>query len=54
MLQGMTTTSPPAYAVQPGDFVLVHAAAGGVGQWLVRVCSLAGATVIATAGSGKS
>ena len=53
MLQGMTahylTTS--TYAVQPGDFVLVHAAAGGVGQWLVQVCSLAGATVIATAGS---
>lgn len=53
MLQGMTahylTTS--TYAVQPGDAVLVHAAAGGVGQWLVQVCTAAGASVIATAGS---
>ena len=53
MLQGMTahflTTS--TYAVQPGDAVLVHAAAGGVGQWLVQLCVAAGATVIATAGS---
>ena len=55
MLQGMTahylTTS--TYAVQPGDAVLVHAAAGGVGQWLVQVCTAAGATVIATAGSAE-
>jgi NADPH2:quinone reductase len=53
MLQGMTahylTTS--TYAVRPGDAVLVHAAAGGVGQWLVQVCAAAGATVVATAGS---
>ncbi len=55
MLQGMTahylTTS--TYAVQPGDAVLVHAAAGGVGQWLVQVCTAAGARVIATAGSAE-
>jgi len=53
MLQGMTahflTTS--AYAVRPSDSVLVHAAAGGVGQWLVQLCAGLGATVIATAGS---
>lgn len=52
MLQGMTahylTTS--TYAVQPGDSVLVHAAAGGVGQWLVQVCSAWCENVI-TAGS---
>jgi len=53
MLQGMTahflTTS--TYAVRPGETVLVHAAAGGVGQWLVQLCVAAGASVVATAGS---
>ena len=53
MLQGMTAHAlvNSAYAVQPGDAVLVHAAAGGVGQWLVQLCAAKGATVIATAGS---
>lgn len=37
--------------VQPGDVVLVHAAAGGVGQILSRWASALGATVIGTAGS---
>jgi NADPH2:quinone reductase len=53
MLQGMTahflTTS--TYAVTEGSSVLVHAAAGGVGQWLVQICAARGATVIATAGT---
>ncbi|MGO4395153.1 quinone oxidoreductase [Variovorax sp. M-6] len=39
------------YAVQPGDVVLVHAAAGGVGQILSGWASALGATVIGTAGS---
>ncbi len=53
MLQGMTAhfLVNSTYAVQPGDAVLVHAAAGGVGQWLVQLCAAKGATVIATAGS---
>lgn len=53
MLQGMTAhyLVTSTYAVQPGDAVLVHAAAGGVGQWLVQWCAAKGATVIATAGS---
>lgn len=53
MLQGMTAhyLVHSTYAVQPGDAVLVHAAAGGVGQWLVQWCAAKGATVIATAGS---
>lgn len=38
-------------AVQPGDVVLVHAAAGGVGQILSRWASALGATVSGTAGS---
>lgn len=53
MLQGMTAHAlvTSVYAVQPGDAVLVHAAAGGVGQWLVQLCAAKGATVVATAGS---
>jgi NADPH2:quinone reductase len=37
--------------VQPGDIVLVHAAAGGVGQILARWAKALGATVVGTAGS---
>lgn len=53
MLQGMTAhyLCNSAYAVQPGDWVLVHAAAGGVGQLLVQLCKAKGATVIGTVGS---
>ncbi|WP_420345873.1 quinone oxidoreductase family protein [Pelagibius sp.] len=53
MLQGMTVEYlvRRTYAVQPGDTVLFHAAAGGVGliacQWLNHL----GATVIGTVGS---
>ncbi len=53
MLKGMTAEYliRRTYQVQPGDTVLFHAAAGGVGliacQWLKAL----GATVIATAGS---
>lgn len=39
------------HAVQPGDLVLVHAAAGGVGQILSAWAKALGATVIGTAGS---
>jgi len=39
------------HRVQPGDIVVVHAAAGGVGQILSRWCKALGATVIGTAGS---
>lgn len=38
--------------VQPGERVLIHAAAGGVGLAALQVARLAGAEVIATAGSG--
>jgi NADPH2:quinone reductase len=50
MLQGMTAhyLVTSTYAVQPGDWVLVHAAAGGVGQLLVQLCKARGATVIGT------
>ncbi|MDP2257252.1 MAG: quinone oxidoreductase [Polaromonas sp.] len=39
------------YPVQPGDVVLVHAAAGGVGLILCSWAKALGATVIGTAGS---
>jgi NADPH:quinone reductase len=42
-----------AAAVQPGDVVLVHAAAGGVGSLLVQMAVTAGARVIAAAGGSR-
>ena len=39
--------------VRPGETVLVSAAAGGVGLAAVQVAKLAGARVIATAGSAE-
>lgn len=57
MLQGMTAhyLSHSAYPLKPGDSCLVHAGAGGVGQLLIQLAKLRGATVIATAGSaGKA
>ena len=36
------------YPVKPGDTVLIHAAAGGIGQFLVQWAKHLGATVIAT------
>lgn len=53
MLKGMTAEFlvRRCFHVKPGDRVLIHAAAGGVGQILVQWCKTLGATVIATAGS---
>lgn len=39
------------HAVQPSDLLLVHSAAGGVGQILTRWATALGATVIGTTGS---
>jgi len=41
------------HAVRAGEILLIHAAAGGVGQPLVRWAKHLGATVIATVGSEK-
>jgi NADPH2:quinone reductase len=41
------------HAVQPGDLLLVHSAAGGVGQILTRWATALGATVIGTTGSPR-
>ena len=35
--------------IQPGETVLIHGAAGGVGQFAVQLARLAGATIIGTA-----
>ncbi|NEP14133.1 MAG: SDR family NAD(P)-dependent oxidoreductase, partial [Symploca sp. SIO2C1] len=39
--------------IQPGERVLIHAAAGGVGQAAVQIAQLAGAEIFATASPGK-
>jgi NADPH2:quinone reductase len=41
------------YRVRPGDVILVHAAAGGVGTILTQWAKHLGATVIGTVGSGE-
>lgn len=53
MLQGMTAhyLVNSTYPVAAGTEVLVHAAAGGVGQLLVQLAKAKGAHVIATVGS---
>ena len=53
MLKGMTAQYllRQTYKVRPGDTVLVHAAAGGVGLILCQWAKALGATVIGTVGS---
>jgi NADPH2:quinone reductase len=50
LLQGMTAhyLVTSTYVVQPGDTVLVHAAAGGMGMLLTQFAKLRGARVIGT------
>lgn len=57
---GLFVTVPTSYSalvhragVKKGDYVLVHAAAGGVGLAAVQIAKAFGATVIATAGTKK-
>lgn len=57
---GLMVTAPTSYAAivlrgrcRRGDWVLVHAAAGGVGLAAVQVAKACGATVVATAGSAR-
>jgi NADPH:quinone reductase len=55
MLQGLTAhyLVRSTYPVQPGDAVLIHAAAGGVGALVVQLAKAAGARVIATASTAE-
>jgi NADPH2:quinone reductase len=50
MLQGMTAhyLTHSTYPLKQGDTALVHAAAGGAGQWIVAAAKLRGARVIGT------
>jgi NADPH2:quinone reductase len=50
LLQGMTAhyLAVDTYPVKPGDAVIVHAAAGGVGLLLTQIVKLRGGRVIAT------
>ena len=55
---GLFVTMPTSYAalvtrakIKSGDWVLVHAAAGGVGLAAVQIAKAFGATVVATAGT---
>jgi NADPH2:quinone reductase len=55
LLQGMTAhyLAHDSYPIRGGDRVVVHAAAGGVGQLLTQIAKLRGAHVIATASTGE-
>jgi NADPH2:quinone reductase len=50
LLQGMTAhyLAADSYPIAPGDWVLVHAAAGGVGLLLTQIAKARGGRVIAT------
>jgi len=53
MLQGITAhyLAKSTYPLKPGETVLIHAAAGGVGQLLVQIAKMSGARVLATTSS---
>jgi NADPH2:quinone reductase len=53
ILQGMTAhyLSHDSYPIEEGDWVIVHAAAGGVGLLLTQLAKLRGGRVIATTSS---
>jgi len=53
IMQGLTALSfaRESYGIKRGDYILIHAAAGGFGSWLVQVAKAIGAHVIATASS---
>jgi NADPH2:quinone reductase len=55
MLQGLTAhyLATSTYPLEPGDWCLVHAAAGGVGLLLVQMARLLGARVIGTTSSAE-
>jgi NADPH2:quinone reductase len=55
MLQGMTAhyLTHSTYAVRPGDTVLVHAAAGGMGLLLTQIAKLRGGRVIGTVSTAE-
>ncbi len=55
LLQGVTAQylATSAFHIEPGDDVLIHAAAGGVGLLLTQIAKAQGARVIATTSGGE-
>jgi len=55
MLQGSTAhyLTHSAFPLKAGDWCLIHAAAGGVGQLLTQIARRCGATILATVGSAE-
>lgn len=55
LMQGITAhyLATDTYPIRPGDAVIVHAAAGGVGHLLTQIAKLRGATVIGTTSSAE-
>jgi NADPH2:quinone reductase len=55
LLQGMTAhyLAWDSYPIEEGDWVVVHAAAGGVGQLLTQLATVRGGRVIATTSSDE-
>jgi len=55
ILQGMTAhfLAHDAYPIEPGDWVVVHAAAGGVGLLFTQMAKLRGGQVIATTSTNE-
>lgn len=55
LLQGMTAhyLAHDSYPIQEGDWVVVHAAAGGVGLLLTQLAKLRGGRVLATASTDE-
>jgi NADPH:quinone reductase len=55
MLQGMTAhyLTHSTYPLRPGEICLVHAAAGGAGQWTVAAAKIRGAQVIGTVSTAE-
>lgn len=55
LLQGLTAISlaKMAYTIKAGDYVLIHACAGGTGSLLVQLCKYYGAFVIGSTSSAE-
>ncbi|MGO4822766.1 MULTISPECIES: quinone oxidoreductase family protein [unclassified Flavobacterium] len=55
LLQGLTAhyLATDSHNTQKGETVLIHAAAGGVGQFLTQISKLLGATVVGLTSSGS-
>lgn len=55
LLQGLTAhyLTHSTYAIKKGDFILVHAGAGGTGRLIIQMAKMRGATVITTVSNAE-